>query len=86
MSDFNESGELRQVEQDYVGRPAERAEQLRHQRTGGEQGVGTVRHGAGNTGRNDAAIDDHLSLADFERQLRAEQEAAAAEPGGDDQS
>ncbi|WP_347351284.1 hypothetical protein [Intrasporangium sp.] len=83
MSDFNESGELRQVEQDYVGRAAERAEQLREHREG-ELSV-TVRHGGGNTGANNAAVDDHLTLGAMEEQLAELQREAGGEHGPDTQ-
>lgn len=80
MSNFNESGELRQVEQDHIGRPAERAEQLRQRRD--EVVDGTVVHDAGNTGMNRAAMDDHLTVAGLERQIReAEREARRAGRG-----
>lgn len=74
MSNFNESGELRQVEQDHIGRPAERAEQLRQRRD--EVVDGAVVHDAGNTGWNHAAIDDHLTVAELEERIREAQHQA----------
>lgn len=68
MSNVNESGEPRQVEQDHIGRPAERAEQLRERRD--EVVDGTVVHEAGNTGWNHAAVDDHLTVAELEERIR----------------
>ncbi len=76
MSDFNESGELRMVEQDYRGRPAERAEQLRRHRDDGFDP--TVRHGAGNTGVNHAATDDHLTVGELEAELRRQRQELGA--------
>jgi hypothetical protein len=113
VSNFDETGEAEQVEQDQVGRPAERAEQLRQGRdadsemlmTDGGAGdentgavdaarpggsgnasiteessadrasdwqvnaEGTVRHAAGNTGANSAAMDDRRAAEDFETRI-----------------
>lgn len=110
MSNFDETGEPQQVEQDQVGRPAERAGELRHGREADEERLmteggaadenvaavdagrsggsgnrsiteessgdraddwqvnaeGTVRHAAGNTGANSAAMDDKRAAEDFE--------------------
>ncbi|HET8593720.1 MAG TPA: hypothetical protein VFM07_00630 [Intrasporangium sp.] len=113
MSNFDETGEAEQVEQDQVGRPAERAQQLRQGRDadsemlmtdggaadenagavdaaqpGGSGNAsiteessadrasdwqvnaeGTVRHAAGNTGANSAAMDDRRAAEDFETRI-----------------
>ncbi|MGN6754447.1 MAG: hypothetical protein ACTHJJ_18055 [Intrasporangium sp.] len=125
MSNFDETGEAQQVEQDQVGRPAERAEQLRRGRdadtemlmtdggaadenagavdagrpggsgnasiteesSGGRgsdwqvNAEGTVRHAAGNTGANSAAMDDKQAAEDFE--TRIGEETVAIESGQD---
>jgi hypothetical protein len=125
MSNFDETGEAQQVEQDQVGRPAERAEQLRQgrdadtemlmtdggaadensgavdaARPGGSGNAsiteessgdrasdwqvnaeGTVRHAAGNTGANSAAIDDKRAAEDFE--TRIGEETVGIESGQD---
>lgn len=61
MSNVDETGEPRQVEQDRVGRPAERAEQVRRGSGSNERpedAESTVQHTAGNTGANSADVDD----------------------------